>query len=208
MSLTALISDPKATPINHGMNFPNIYSVPVLGKWIYDLWLFNICDFGLDKWAVAEHIVWTKKKVSIQILLSGNWICAVYPDLCGQKFRLPLLQRGLRRKPYWWRTLDFCFTLGQSLHTQMNLFAPEAAALSPQQPHVALQMGRVCQYGPKCEVWNDFPSFFPDTKVSWGGTGYRVEKNVSFVQQSLLSEERESFVSGLRDGRTAFPSRR
>lgn len=62
MSLTALVSDPKATPINHGMNFPNIYSVPVLGKWIYDLWLFNICDFGLDKWAVAEHIVWTKKK--------------------------------------------------------------------------------------------------------------------------------------------------
>lgn len=62
MSLTALVSDPKASAINHRMNFPNTYSVPILGKWIYHLWMFNICDFCLDKWAVAEHIGWTKKK--------------------------------------------------------------------------------------------------------------------------------------------------
>lgn len=50
------------------------------------------------------------------------------------------------------RTLDFCFVPGQSLRAQMNSFAGEAAALSPQQQHVVLQMGCVCQYGPKCEV--------------------------------------------------------
>lgn len=65
MSLTALVSDPKASAINHRMNFPNTYSVPILGKWIYHLWMFNICDFCLDKWAVAEHIGWTKKKKSV-----------------------------------------------------------------------------------------------------------------------------------------------
>lgn len=98
------------------------------------------------------------------------------------------------------RTLDFCFVPGQSLRAQMNSFAGEAAALSPQQQHVALQMGCVCQYGPKCEVWNDFPSVFRDTKVSWGRTGYRVKKKnpVNFVRQSLLSEERWSFCFWLR----------